>query len=164
MDAPPPSSSDVRSALLDAVDLVASAAIVLTDIAEGCLEAIEVRHRGAGRFGIFAELDELGFEVGHVLPDLRVGGGIATGLRSIREQRRHLRRRVLERHENLLRRGEIERRLALGHGGADLGLIAVGLHQRPARGDRVLLGHGDGHAKCNGSHGEHGTNHVVVSL
>jgi hypothetical protein len=61
----------------------------------------------------------------------------------------------------------IVRLVALGHVGEDFGLIAVGLHQRLARLDRMFLGHGNAYAKRNGGRGgdgEHGTDHLVVSL
>ena len=58
---------------------------------------------------------------------------------------------------------DIEWRLALHHGDADLSPVAICLHQRFARGDRVLLGNGDAHAKRNARNNEHGTDHVMVS-
>ena len=67
-----------RSALLGAILLVAGAAIVLADIAEGQLETIKVLHRGGGRLRIFAKLDEPGLEVGHIFPDLGCGAEIVS--------------------------------------------------------------------------------------
>src|SRR6266566_4348031 len=73
--------------------------------------------------------------------------GNAAGLRTVREQRRRLRGRVGKGREDRMRLGEIERRFALGHGGAGFGLISVFLHERLAGGDRIGL-------RGNGSHGE----------
>src|ERR1700688_2787462 len=107
-------SSDVRSALLEAVVLVASATIVLADVAERGLEAVGVLHAGVGLFRIFAELGELGLEVGHVFPNLGTGvefvGGVAA-LGAVGKQRRHLRRRILECRKHLMHRRRIKRLL-----------------------------------------------------
>ena len=118
-------------------------------------------------YQIGAELGESGFEVVQVLPDFGTG---AVGIlrrrlvdRILREQGRRFRRRILEGREDLMRLVEIERSLALDHGGADLALVAIGFHQRLARGDRVLLGYGGGDAKRNRRNRKYGTNHVMVS-
>ena len=60
--------------------------------------------------------------------------------------------------------GQIERRLALDHAGADLAVIAVGLHQRLTRGNRVLLGNSGGDAERNRGDHKHGTNMYGLPL
>src|ERR1700761_1100361 len=100
--------AQVRSALLEAVGLVAGTAIVLANIADGGLEAVEVRHRSIGGLGVFTELLEARFEVGHVVPDLGKGFGVTAGLGIVREQARHFPGRVLECRKHLVCRGEIE--------------------------------------------------------
>src|SRR4029079_7855916 len=152
------------SAFLDAIFFVAAGAIILADVAESRLEGIEVRHAVEGRLGVGAELDQPRLEVFDVLPDFRLGRGVAAGLGIVRKQGRRLRRRIFERTEHLARLGEIKGRLALGHGGAGLGLVAVRLHQCPARGNRILLRQRNADAKRDRSHGKKCTNHVMVSL
>src|SRR5580692_5562393 len=170
VDAPPLSSSDVRSALLEAIILMAGAAVVLADIAERRLEAVHVLDAGGRGFGVLAEFDEPRLEVGHVFPNFWAGVELVAGIAVfgiVGVKARHLRRRVLELRKRLGHRSLIVRLLAFGHVGENFGLIAVGLHQRFARFDRVFLGHGNAGAERNGGHGgngEHSTNHVVVSL
>ena len=65
-----------------------------------------------------------------------------------------------------MRRGDVERLLALDHAGGDLGLVAVGLHDGLALLDHVLLSDGHAYAKRNsrdGSDGEHGADHAMIS-
>src|SRR4029077_9457660 len=149
---------------------MAGAAVVLADIAERRLEAIHVLYAGARGFGVLAEFDEPRLEVRHVFPNLGAGVELVAGvavLGIVGIKVRHLRRRILECRQRLGHRRLIVRLFALGHVGEDFGLIAVGLHQRFARFDRVFLGHGNAGAERNGGHGadgEHSTDHVVVSL
>src|SRR5437588_10245302 len=90
--------TDETSALLDAIQFVATAA-VLSQRAHGSLEAVEILHRGVRSLRVFAELDELGFEIGHVFPDLRRRCGLATGLGVRWEQSRHLGRGLFKGRE-----------------------------------------------------------------
>src|ERR1700719_2314783 len=170
LDAPPLSSSDVRSALLKAVVLMAGAAIVLADIAERRLEAVHILDAGGRGFGVLAEFGKPRLEVRHIFPNFWAGVELVAGVAVfgvVGIKARHLRRRVLELRKRLGHRRLIVRLFALGHVGEDFGLIAVGLHQRLARFDRVFLGHGNAGGERNGGYGgdgEHGTDHMVVSL
>src|ERR1700692_4673456 len=104
VDAPPPSSSDVRSALLEAIVLMARAAIVLADIAQRRLEAVHILDAGGRGFGVLAEFDEPRLEVRHVFPNFRAGVELVAGVAVfgvVGIKARHLRRRVLELRKRL---------------------------------------------------------------
>src|SRR5581483_150465 len=61
------------AALLEAIDLVTGAAIVLADIADGGLQAVEILDAPGGIPRILAELHEPGLEISHVFPNLGTG-------------------------------------------------------------------------------------------
>src|ERR1700722_1109768 len=153
-----------RSAFLDPIFFVAAAAVILADGAEGGLEAVEVGDLGERVLGISAKLGEADFDVVHVFPDFGIGRGGAAGLGILGEQRRNLGGRLLKSRKNLARLVEIERRLALHHRRADFGLVAIGLHQRPAGGDRILLGNSGAGPQRDNGYGEHGTEHRLPPL
>src|ERR1700722_780040 len=144
------------SAFLDPVFFVAAAAVILADGAERGLEAVEVVHFGDGVLGVGAELGEPRFEVIDIFSDLRIGCGVAAGLGIVGEQRRRLGGGILEGGEDLARLLDIERRFTLGHRCADLGLVAIGLHQRLARGDRILLRESGAGTQGDNGDGGHG--------
>src|SRR5262245_38621110 len=152
----------MRSALALAVGLVTSAAVLL-HLGELRLERVEILRGGLGRLGFVGELRQLGVEIGLVLPDRRQCRRVAPRLRTLRKQRVHL-GDLLVGGENQLRLGEIERLLALRHLAAEPGLLAVGLHDGLAGGNRILLGGDGGHAERNGSNRKHSADDHVVSL
>ena len=101
------------STLLDAILFVAAAAIIPADVAECCLERIQVFYACFGGLGITTKSDEPCFEVVHTLPDLRTGGIRIISRRLVDQillkQSGPLGRRVLKRRKNLVSLREVER-------------------------------------------------------
>src|ERR1700728_1495730 len=111
-----PGLSVARSALLEAIVLMAGAAVVLADVAERRLEAVHIRHAGGRGFGVVAEFDEPRFEVRHVLPNFWAGVELVAGIAVfgiVGVKARHLRRRLLELRKRLGHRRLIVRLVAL---------------------------------------------------
>ena len=63
----------IRPAIFEAEFVMAAAAIVLPDVAEGSFEGTKVLHARPGCLGITAKLGEPCFKVIHVLPDFWTG-------------------------------------------------------------------------------------------
>src|SRR5215211_1739258 len=149
------------SAFLLAVGLVTPAAVLL-HLGELRLERVQVLGGGFRSLGVVGELGQPRLEIGLVLPDRRKRGGIAAGFRVFRKKGVRL-CDVLIRRENLLGLVQGERLLPFRHLRADPGLLAVGLHDGLAGGDRVLLGHHGGDPNRDSGDSEHGTDDHVVS-
>src|SRR5437773_1858566 len=85
--------SEGRSALFDAVMLVATVAI-LRHVAKAGPEAVEILGGILRRLGVGGEFREPGLHVVQVLPDLRRRAGIAARLGILRKQIGHFARGV----------------------------------------------------------------------
>jgi hypothetical protein len=93
-------------------------------------------------------------------PALKSSVLLAGRLGIIGEEVRHLCRRILERCKDFLSGGKIERLLAFHHGGADLGLIAIGLHHFFPLLDGVLLRGGNTDAEYDRCDGKNCSDHA----
>jgi transposase len=127
-----PPTTHALSAHFDAILFMAAAAIISANVAKCYFERFQVFYACVSRFRVAAKFSEACFEIVHTLPDFRTGA-----IRIIRrrlvdqiflKQGRPLGRRILKRCENLASLCEIERSLALYHGGSDLRLITILLH------------------------------------
>src|SRR5262249_19821128 len=139
-------------------------AAILAHLGDLNLEAVEILGGVHGGLGIAGKLGEPGGEIGPVFPNRRQCRGIPAGLGIVREERRRFFARLGEGRGHLFRCGEIEGLLGLQHVGGDLALIAVGLHQRLAGGDRVALCHQRGGAEPEHCNDERGADHLSCSL
>src|SRR5882757_7127932 len=138
---PPFSMIEPRSALLDAIGLVAAAAL-LADHRQLCLQRIEILDLALGLNDGLGKACDMFVEAGLVFPDLWRGGVVAFRLEALgafREQGRQLLGGVLE-----LRQRGIDGRLVIGLLTLDdrsqrAGVLAGFLHLRLGLIDLVLL-------------------------
>ena len=147
----------VTLALFDAIVFVTAAAIVLADVAEGRLETVEaVTLRWHRLLGIGTELANRALE-SSIFSQIFGSAAVSPPVLEVSGNSDSI---FAAASPNVVKTSfalsSSNGASPLIIGGADLGLIAICLHQRLALGNRILLGDRDTHAQCNRRNGENG--------